>query len=67
MQCITDSFEGPDIKRADNKILRVMAESWKQYGSGYWPAVVINDRTFRGDLIPDNVLNAICSGFAKEP
>lgn len=40
---------------------------WKTYGSAYWPAVVINERTYRGDLIPDNLFNAICSGFANPP
>ena len=51
----------------DNSLLKSDAEAWKQYGSAYWPAVVINDRTYRGDLVPDNVLNALCSGFSEEP
>ena len=29
--------------------------------------MVINNRTFRGDLNPDNVYGAICAGFAKLP
>lgn len=29
--------------------------------------MVINNRTFRGDLNPDSVYGAICAGFAKLP
>jgi hypothetical protein len=67
MQCVAKSFEGPDYSRDDNIVLKQEAEIWKKYGSGYWPAVVINDRTYRGDLVPDNVLNALCAGFSIEP
>lgn len=63
MKCVTDSFEGPNVLKDDNSILRNEAAAWKKYGSAYWPSIVINDRTYRGDLIPDNVLNAICAGF----
>lgn len=28
---------------------------------------MINDRTYRGDLVPKSVLNALCSGFSTEP
>jgi len=62
-QCVTDTFDGPNQK-ADNLVLKGEAVGWKKYGSGYWPSVVINDRTYRGDLVPDNVLNAVCAGFA---
>jgi hypothetical protein len=57
------SFEGSNMQKDDNKLLKTDAESWRAYGSAYWPSVVINDRTYRGDLVPDNVLNAICAGF----
>jgi hypothetical protein len=67
IQCVTDSFDGPNQLRADNLVLKGEAEGWKKYGSGYWPSVVINDRTYRGDLVPDNVLNAVCAGFANQP
>jgi len=40
---------------------------WKLFGSGYYPSVVINNRTFRGDLNSDSVFMAICAGFAKQP
>jgi len=28
---------------------------------------VINERTYRGDLVPDNVLIGLCSAFNDEP
>lgn len=48
-------------------MLKIDFEDWREYGSAYWPAVIINDRTYRGDLVPDNVLNAICATFTDEP
>ena len=48
-------------------MLSAETKQWKEYGTGYWPSVVINERTYRGDLVPESVLNAICSAFNKEP
>lgn len=63
-----NTFEGSrNINRDDNKVLRIFAKMWKEYGTGYWPSVVINKRTFRGDLNPDNVYSAICAGFHTVP
>lgn len=67
MDCVKKSFEGSDFSRDDNILLREDAEKWKVYGSGFWPSIVINERTYRGDLIPDDVFGAICAGFAKLP
>ena len=55
------------MSKDDNAILKEDTTAWKKYGHGYWPSVVINERTFRGDLIPDNVFEAICAGFADAP
>lgn len=51
------------MNKDDNSVLREFSKQWKQFGTGYWPSVVINKRTFRGDLIPDNIFSAICAGF----
>lgn len=37
------------------------------FGTGYYPSVIINNRTFRGDLNPVSVLRAVCSGFSRSP
>lgn len=67
MECVMNTFEGSNIQKDDNKVLREETEGWKKYGSGFWPSIVINDRTYRGDMVPDSVLNAICSAFTEEP
>ena len=67
MDCVSKSFDGGNMQTDDNKILKAEADGWRSYGSAYWPSIVINDRTYRGDLVPDNVLNAICAGFSEEP
>lgn len=67
VDCVTASFEGSNSVKDDNRILRDEAEAWKNYGTAYWPSIVINDRTYRGDLVPDAVFNALCAGFNEEP
>jgi hypothetical protein len=67
MTCVNNSFEGTNYFKDDNRILREERKQWKSLGSAYWPSIVINDRTYRGDLVPDSVLNALCSGFTSEP
>jgi hypothetical protein len=47
--------------------LKADAEKWKALGSAYWPTIVINERTYRGDMIPDTVMSALCSAFNSEP
>lgn len=42
-------------------------EYWKKFGSGIFPAVVINNRTFRGQLESLSVFNALCAGFLNPP
>lgn len=67
-QCVKDTFEGAkNYNTNDNKVLREFSKMWKQYGTGYTPSVVINKRTFRGDMNPDNVFQAICAGFHTMP
>jgi hypothetical protein len=67
MKCVSDSFEGTNFQKDDNRLLKEEAEKWKAYGSAYWPAIMINERTYRGDMVPDSVVLAICSAFNEEP
>lgn len=70
MQCVNNTFEmtvNPNYQKDDNKVLKEESIKWKAYGSAYWPALIINERTYRGDLIPDNVVTAICAAFSDEP
>ena len=40
---------------------------WRTYGSGLYPSIVINNRTYRGQLESLAVFNALCAGFADIP
>lgn len=42
MQCVKDSFDGPNMYKDDNVYLKADLQLWKTYGHGYWPSIVIN-------------------------
>lgn len=68
--CVTESFDSrgkEEFSKDDNMYLRDMAKEWKKYGTHLYPSLVINDVTFRGQLNPDNVFEAICAGFDDVP
>jgi hypothetical protein len=44
-----------------------MLIDWNNYGHHIYPSVIINDVTFRGQLNPFNVFEAICAGFKDLP
>ena len=68
-QCVRDSFSGGDwaSNRTTNRIIDQEIDYWKTYGAGIYPALVINNRTYRGQLETLAVFNAICAGFANPP
>jgi hypothetical protein len=65
--CVKKTFEGDDFQTDDNIVLRDSANEWQKYGTHLSPSIVINNRTFRGRLTPDNVFEAICASFIHEP
>jgi hypothetical protein len=69
LNCVSKSFEQTSINayKNDNFILRENAELWKEYGTSYWPSMTIDNLTFRGDLTPPNILEAICAALADKP
>jgi len=72
MKCVNGTFEtsssaGPSFSKDENTVLKAEATQWKAYGSAYWPSAVINERTYRGDLVPDSVMGALCSAYVEEP
>lgn len=66
-ECIKETFTGYDWNANDNQVLRKDAKDWNSYGSHMYPAVVINGKTLRGHLTPNNVFEAICAAFKYEP
>ena len=71
MNCVNNSFEKgsktEELWQRDNTILREQAAQWKEYGSLFYPAIVINSVTFRGDMNPINVVEAICASMWAQP
>lgn len=49
------------------KILEEEYETLKMSGVPYHPAVVINQRVYRGALVPGQVFESICAGFNATP
>ena len=66
-KCVDESFTGKDYSKNDNVVLRSSAEDWISLGTQLYPQLVINGMTFKGRLTPDNVFEAICASFQREP
>jgi hypothetical protein len=69
MSCVDQSFQlhsSSDFK-ADNVVLADQAQKWTDYGTLYWPSVTINQVTFRGDITPANILEAVCAALYTKP
>ena len=63
-KCINDSFSQ---NQTYNHFLEEDLEIWKNSSIAYFPAIVINNMTFRGTIEPLNILSALCAGFNETP
>ena len=50
-----------------NSIIDAEISYWKEFGTMVYPAVVINRRSYRGQIDPLSVFNAICAAFKEAP
>lgn len=50
-----------------NSLIENEIETYKQYKTNAFPAIVINEQTFRGQLEIEAVMNGICAGFMNPP
>lgn len=66
-ECIERSFDGSNPEKDDNKILRSEKELLIQSGIFFYPTIIINNQTFRGDIETDEIMRAVCAGFQQEP
>lgn len=66
-ECVDNSFYDYEHSTSDNRMLSKESEEWRNNGPSFYPAVIINNVTFRGFLSSDNVFEAICQGFKKHP
>jgi len=68
-ECVQSSFSNDRWTELDttNYVIESEIDYWNKFGSGFFPSIVINNRTYRGQLDPNSVLNAICAGFQTPP
>ena len=71
-KCVRESFSTDnkeDWTKAGTKnaLIDQDIEYWNKYGSILNPSIVINNSTYRGQLEPQAVMNAICAGFHDPP
>ena len=65
--CMDESVMGSNLNVADNSLLRDERELMIERGIFFYPSLIINNQTFRGDLEAEEVLMAICAGFRVKP
>lgn len=67
--CVKASFDAEDRTAAstNNKLIDEEIKYWREFGTNIYPSVVINKKTFRGQIEPLAVFNAICSAFRYPP
>jgi len=56
-----------DYQYDENEVLKNMQLKWNALGTHLYPSAVINNVTFRGELSPANVFEAICSAYETMP
>ena len=66
-ECVKQTFDDTDWNKGDNTVLKHDLADWNNYGSHWYPAVVINGKTVRGHLTPNNIFEAVCAAFKTEP
>lgn len=71
-ECVTDSWSVPDRRTwvnetVSNTMIDNDVEYWAKYGSNLFPAIVINNSTYRGQMETNAVFNAICAAFVDPP
>lgn len=67
--CVANSFSKDDWSSVSckNSIIDGEIKLWKEYGTNVYPSVVINRKTYRGQIEPFSVFNAICASFQAPP
>eukprot|EP00343_Euplotes_focardii_P001305 CAMPEP_0205802044 /NCGR_PEP_ID=MMETSP0205-20121125/4230_1 /ASSEMBLY_ACC=CAM_ASM_000278 /TAXON_ID=36767 /ORGANISM="Euplotes focardii, Strain TN1" /LENGTH=190 /DNA_ID=CAMNT_0053067793 /DNA_START=90 /DNA_END=659 /DNA_ORIENTATION=- len=66
-KCVENSFSNKGTDDEDNSILGEDYEYWMEGGFSITPSIIINDARYSGDIAPDYVFEAICSGFNEKP
>jgi hypothetical protein len=65
--CVDKSFSGNNHALASNSILEAERDKLVAASIVFYPSIIINNQTYRGDLEYDEVRSAICAGFKSRP
>ena len=68
--CVKNTFDNKgkiNYSEDTNVVLRDNQLRWLEHGTHLYPGVVINGETFRGQVNPDNILEAVCESFTDMP
>lgn len=65
--CVKNSFTGKDYTMDDNLLLHHERDRMLDRGIHYFPILLINNQTFRGDLESDEVMGAVCAAYIVKP
>lgn len=71
-KCVAESFSTSNPAQwgsAETSNIKIDEEImyWKNYGTNIYPSIVINQKTYRGQIEPMSVFNAVCAGFTSPP
>lgn len=66
-----DSFSQPETfwpnASCSNQRIDKEISYWQAFGTNIYPSVVINKKTYRGQIEPLSVFNALCASFQDPP
>ena len=67
--CVEGSFNKDDYNDYGivNNLIEQERSYHNKYGTSLFPAIVINNQTYRGEFDNESVFNALCAGFAQYP
>jgi hypothetical protein len=70
-ECVNESFsckeDSWDKATCHNSIIDAEIAYWKEFGTNQYPSVVINQKSYRGQIEPLSVFNAICAAYEEAP
>lgn len=68
--CVKNTFDSKgkiNYSEDLNAVLRDNQAKWLEHGTHLYPGLVINGETFRGQVNPDNIMEAVCESFKEMP
>eukprot|EP01016_Furgasonia_blochmanni_P004721 TRINITY_DN11824_c0_g1_i1.p1 TRINITY_DN11824_c0_g1~~TRINITY_DN11824_c0_g1_i1.p1 ORF type:complete len:503 (+),score=82.08 TRINITY_DN11824_c0_g1_i1:60-1511(+) len=71
-RCIDETFIRPDNENVDyfkhqNKLFRYYKERYQAKPVVFWPSIIINNMTFKGNLEAKDIAQSVCNAFINVP